>query len=191
MITKEKQEQIEDIILKDSLPILVSFGEEDDLKFSNNPDFKPDLILRTVFPMGKDTEIFTSLNKHKKEILEVLDNKNFYIRPVTFHYYLTSEILPKAYSEADMCYFSPITESKKIEVVGGTPQFQIELKLLLITRGYISNPQPYFEKVKSLIDEFNQTSRHIKITKLSVASKNDPFQLAGEPEPTFTQLPLA
>jgi len=187
MSGKKELRLIEKLMNEKGYPVYCETLEENLAKEYFSTDL-PEVLIHMFFEEGKDREIFETLRKSKDEILKLFEGRSFFVKPHTVHYFITSKLLSAVCPDYKSYYFSPMTGVKRVVDRGDKKVLEIELKLLLIKKGNVSDPQAVYNLLLEIITGFNEISNYVKILKVSVASQDSPFAVEGEPTPQFEEI---
>jgi hypothetical protein len=187
MTTKKDLEIVENIMNSAGFPVYCQPLSQEEVK-DKFKTIVPDVLVHMFFKIGSDVEVFSELRKRREEIFQALGKKPFFIKPHTFHYYLTSFLLKDVCPDPNLYYFSPMTGSKSVVSRKDKKILEIELELVLITKGNVDDPEMIFANLYESINSFNISSRYIEIVSLKVATKESPITLPGDSELTFVPL---
>lgn len=175
MISKSILESIEDILNSSGHPVYCFEYDgypDDEVKAANK--------LLMVFQENTEQELFKALSENKKSIYELFGGEAFYIKPITTHYYFIKKVLGEVCPDSKLYYFSPQKGERRVIEESGKKILSVSLKLLLIKKGNVANVPALEESLKERVASFNADSKYVKVTRIDLADKDDPFGVAGE-----------
>lgn len=152
-----------------------------------SPEEEEGIIYELMIPDNPRGSVIKVLKENKTEIEKLLGTSNFFIKIRPFHYFFSYTLFNDyIYKNGLKSFLSFKTEELNEE----NSKLNYKLTITVIGKPFDKSSETVESYLVQKIKDFNNKEKYTHIKECLVGYKNDPFILAGEPDPSYKNLDI-